>query len=269
MALVHIDLSELDALRDGLKEAKLEKEKLSKEIDELKLAHAKEFDDLKRGALVIEKTPNYEVKHGLHIDKDQFITRALHAIHTYSQYKPRGYEFDEYFKMKIGELFRDHSYGISNTMSHGTSNFVSTIESIRGYTEVENEIKEFYHNKYEKVISSYKEYVDKFNTYKKELREKFDKEAEELMSKTDFKVKTIKDDHDDHLKRMQEEFDERIKTLEDTHKAEIEVITNNHKADIIALKPKDFELTELLQKMGYELKPGNFFNKEPKLVKIK
>lgn len=48
MAKVEMDLSELDALRDSLKELQIEKKRLIKEIDENNIKHAKEIDDLKK-----------------------------------------------------------------------------------------------------------------------------------------------------------------------------------------------------------------------------
>ena len=62
MAKVEMELSELDALREALKEAKKANKILIKQADYDRQIHAKEIDALKSGTLVIERTPIIEIK---------------------------------------------------------------------------------------------------------------------------------------------------------------------------------------------------------------
>ena len=242
MALVHIDLSELDALRDSLKENKLEKEKLQKEIEELKLKHSTELKDLKNGSLVIERTSVHEVKQGIHIDSKALTNKIMFCFSSF-QNGNRGTTMS-FATFLEGEL----DYFLKHQYYSGTYNFpnqISVIERIIGFDKVEQEIKEYYTKKYSSIFDNYKITIEKSKELEDELNKKYFFNVQEFEEKQ--LVKTNK---------LIEEYEFKIKQLVEKHELTLE-----------NMKPVKLKLDEALSELGYKIEKGNWFSKD-KIVKI-
>ena len=274
-----MELSELDALRESLKEAKAEKEKLIKELDNIKLSHSSELDNLKKGALVIERIPQYEVKTGLHIDKAAFFNKIDSILTSYSSHRYTE-SFADYLKARIESYIRDYTYQSVTDSFYGKSSQLPTIERIIGFHEVENEVRDFYTKKYKLIIAEYNKYVLDFDEYKKKCEQSFIQKESDIISDFKIEIEEIKAGYETTIQQLKEEFEQKINNLssnnektltqvKQSYEKEIEMLGKHYESELKKLRPENYELTELLKNLGYEIKPGSFFNKEPKLVKIK
>lgn len=231
MALVHIDLSELDALRDALKENKEAKIKLEKELEEKEKSHAKEVEGLKSGAYIIERTPTY---------KTSSISVKIHSLSI---------ELSKYLDRLIYERKSVNSREVENILSRNSNTFEAqsysqseTIERVVGFREVEKEIRQHFEKKNKSLLEKYQETIDNV----KKLRESLLKEFEDKET-TIFKMNA-----------------QRIQETEERCKKSLELMSKEYE-EKIKLLDKDKTLQEALKSLGYKTKSTLFGTKLVKL----
>lgn len=252
MALVHIDLSELDALRDNLKEARLEKEKLQKDILELKAKHSAEIKDLKNGALVIERTPVHEIQPGLNMDSKTLTNKVMQCLNIYQNNRSTTQDFSGYLEAELKYLINGSRYQLTNHQPKQ----MSVIEKITGYSEVEREIREYYTKQHEAIINQYKETIKNSEKLEKELNEKYFFNVQDFEKNQLVKTNELIKEHNEALEKIIKGYTAKIKELEDSHKLTLE-----------NMKPVNLKLDEALAALGFKIEKGNWFLKD-RLVKL-
>jgi hypothetical protein len=246
-----MELSELDALIDKLKDVQGDKERLIKEFEEIKLKHSKEVDDLKKGVLVIERTPLVEYKQGYHFDPEFLSQKITSDLHNFSR-GHYGASLNNYVKDVV---FRNIGMNYSN-QAYPTRNgkIVNTIEKVIGSHEIERELKEFYEVKYKDLISSYKETVKNSDKIEANLQKEYENKSAILLKENNEIIESAKKENDRLIDELTKKYDEKIKTIRELHAEEIK-----------RLKPEE-NLAKLLKDFGYKLEKNIFGGQ--RLVKI-
>lgn len=268
MAVVNIELSEYDALRESLKDYKERAEKLDNELSGLK----KGENVVVTTKYCIRKIENLSalVKNSIEILREQ-ASRSL----FYGQ--GRYYAFSEL--LKDPKIIQCLSEAIYSTFTHGGSSFTGigdfevkeSSTEVQGYDDlrlvIENKLKEeakaeieslkqFYIDKKEEYEEKYSEIEDKFKEEFKEESDKLEKEYkdkfEEFESDIENKDKTIVD--------LQTKLSEKSERL---GKVEKELSDNvQYKNGYFDLKEQNELLNEKIETLTKELEKA----KKPSLL---
>lgn len=234
-----MELSELDALREALKEAKEANKVLIKQADDDRQIHAKEINALKSGTLVIERTPIVEIKQTPLLNVHYLARDIERMFYEYTQRGRRisSIDMENYLAYKI----RNNSMRSLPTPVPSTE--TKQIERIIGFNEVEKEIREYYTEQNERLIAKYKETIANTDRLRNSL------------------VNEYKDKEATLLKETQQDID----IIKAEHLEEIRQLVNKH-AEEIKYYTKEKTLKETLESLGDKIKKSMFGTK---LTKIK
>lgn len=257
MALVHIDLAELDGYREALKEAKEAKAILTSEIEKLKKEFEEEKHKYESGAVVIERIPQYQVVHGIDPNSRTITTlffdiiRECRVLISSSQ--------ASYIENRVKDftnMYSSFSSGIA-----GNSTYTGEIKTIKGYPLVAEEVKEYYQRENKELIDSYKQYVANVEKYKKEIKDNYDNKLKIENEKLTSQFYSMENECNQKIQKAKKDCDDVVKNLKLQHEKELE--------QYIQKEPEETELYKVLEKLGYEIKPASFFSSEFKVKKIK
>lgn len=247
MAIVNVELSEYDALRESLKDYKERVAKLDNELS-----------GLKKGENVVVTT-KYCVRKVESVEK-----LAKNAIETFknASYNNPYYSFRTYNTysqiLRSPEIIQCLSEVIYNAFAHGGSfcgmgdfEVKESSTEVQGYDDlrlvIENKLKEEVKAELESLKQSY---IDKKEEYEDKYSELEDKFEEEYKNKFKQFENTI-EDKDKTIVDLQTKLSEKTASLNDTDKKLIESI--RYKNEYFGMKVQNERLTEELETLTKEL----------------
>lgn len=282
MAIVNMDLAELDKMRDEIKQLADRNKQLEIDLKSSNARNEQIIADLKSGSKVIVKTGNTTVKK---YDENRLADMLTHAMQT-ALYRNRTYINSRDIQEILKEASYNYSFGFNSTMAIDGKAFESTITEVQNFEKLEGEVKQFLERKFTKEIKNYKKYIKSEEELKEIYNKQYIDKITELTKNSETTIKTSLEILETELK---EEYTEKLLKLEESQaevnnqKAKITEITKLAQTREIIIKEKDklikslenslsnsvksASLESLLEQKGYRIHKGVFGDKYLKEIK--